>query len=53
MPALKEIVVPEGGNYVFEDGVLYNKDKTEVVWVPLTNNQDVTKTISEERCTYT
>ena len=45
MPALKEIVIPNGGNYVFEDGVLYNKDKTEVIWVSYTN-ENATQTIS-------
>ena len=30
---LKEIVIPDGGNYIFEDGILYNKDKTEVIWL--------------------
>ena len=45
MPALKEIVIPEGGKYVFEDGILYNADKTEIIWVSVFNPK-LEKTIS-------
>lgn len=39
---LQEIVLSENANFIFSDGILYNKPVTEIIWVSTRISRDVT-----------